>query len=325
MNLIFILPDLAKCCQITMCRPLLCSLIMGALAAISIISLIISSNSHYTAGERYEFILGYEFEQAYSVPWDKCRRDSEAVKNTTFGCSTLYRLPIAISDAYCRQTDPHYYPDVVCPVRFLRQTRVYIVTGLMQYPDGGEWEYPGREHNTTNPNEWFFAHRQGNEMFDVIPSSTKCYDKNVVETNQCINDFLRERRKMRIVYCWGSLFCSVSEDGQPLWFNGDTPLVLSVLSTLAFSLFFLVSFGGFCFEMWHKCRQRSLPAINVTLDENSDHENVKVDFDRFNAGLEPAPVAYAGRQERSLDRVLGGGVNAIPLADNVRTPLVSSV
>ena len=186
-----------------------------------------------------EFILGYEYEQAYLTPQTDCYRDPSQ-NITTIDCATLYRLPWATDAGLCRYNEPYVYSDVVCRCQFLGQSRVYILTGLTASYNSWWQEFtnPGLMRNTTDPSEWMFANRRKDPLFHVFPSLTLCYDKSAVESNKCINDFIRQRRVMSIAYCWGP-WCQSSTDGQPLWFNsGLLGLLLAVVAVFSYVVLF---------------------------------------------------------------------------------------
>lgn len=223
---------------------------------------------------------GHEFEQTYSVPAVDCYRAAigtaiGTAKNVSLGCATLYRLPWTTKDSFCRRNDPHYYPDVICPVRFLHQSRAYILTGLTDTNyRSTEWSYPGIDHNTTDANNWPFAKRR-DDIFRVFSSAETCYNKGVEQTNECLENFLRTERTLGTAYCWGS---SCSPDGEPFWFqSAGLDVFLRICSIFSGAVFVILCANAYCWLRTECCARRrssSITSVNPPTVVTDDYQAI---------------------------------------------------
>lgn len=203
-----------------------------------------------STGSLGEFVLGYDFEQSYSVPIEQCHLSRDGGSNTTnnIECSGLYRQPFVSENGTCK------YGELICPFYFLGESRVHILIGLSTHAwcEYDECRYPGVSHTKTNFGLWPFNGRTNN-VFRVV--SLACDNKTVEETNQCINKFLFEPRQLEIqIQCWG-MDC-YGWNQIPWYFSSEMRVTLLVIASICFVFFSWFFIALLSDKDHHCCRSR---------------------------------------------------------------------
>lgn len=272
----------------------------------------------------FEFILGYEYEQAYSSSIVECTEPNanttrssiiingteadtvaQCVTGTQFyvDCESLYRHPLAINDGYCKTSYFGENRNVICPVKFLKKSRVYVITGLTRKVTSisDEYSIPGFPHTNSDPKNWLLYQHRENSFVRILSSSTQCYDKSERDTNKCIFDFILAQKKLSIYYCWAT-FCNEQPNATSIFLEGPWYtsswfyVTLVVLST--FSFMFCLAYGYMCIR---ELRSKSKRQVSQISQQTQTRNEYTPEYYAINDNMSSSPVVRSNtmRQEAS--------------------------